>query len=124
MKIFLAAAAIVTSIALHANAQTALSPASDASTSFKSAGDVFKMCTANDKSDLSECLGYMEGITDTQYLLRKADRLPSCFPAGTRNTQIQDAFVTYFMAHPAEREKEGALVIFAAIKARWPCPEK
>ena len=46
------------------------------------------------------------------------------FPAGTRNTQIQDAFVTYFMAHPAEREKEGALVIFAAIKARWPCPEK
>ena len=57
MKIFLAAAAIVTGIALHANAQTALSPAPDASRSFKSAGDVFKMCTANVKTDLSECLG-------------------------------------------------------------------
>ncbi|HEX8379590.1 MAG TPA: Rap1a/Tai family immunity protein [Allosphingosinicella sp.] len=73
--------------------------------------------------DRAACLGYVIGSTDSWASALAAAGRPQvvCIPAGTNNDQIAQATVRYVRANPHEGALNAAVVIFAALKATFPC---
>ena len=73
--------------------------------------------------DRGVCLGYVVGATDSwASALAAAGRPPViCIPAAVNNDQITQATVRYLRANPQEGGLNAAVVIFAALKATYPC---
>ena len=73
--------------------------------------------------DRGACLGYVIGSTDSWASALTAAGRPQvvCIPAGANNDQITQATVRYIRAHPEEGGVNAAVVIFAALKATFPC---
>lgn len=73
--------------------------------------------------DRGACLGYIVGSTDSWASAMAAAGRPQviCIPPGTNNEQITQATVRYVRAHPEEAGVNAAVVIFAALKATFPC---
>jgi hypothetical protein len=73
--------------------------------------------------DRGACLGYVIGSTDSWASALTAAGRPQvvCIPAGVNNDQITQATVRYLRAHPEEGGSNAAVVIFAALKATFPC---
>jgi hypothetical protein len=101
-----------------------LLPPRDANAGYKDGLDVLKLCVADDTTELLECLGFLEGVSDTLVADRKAQNLPDCYPKGIGKVDqivIQQTFIQFMIAHPDRRPQEGASVVRAAIQARF-CP--
>ena len=73
--------------------------------------------------DRGACLGYVIGSTDSWASAMAAAGRPQviCIPAGANNDQITQATVRYIRARPQEGGLNAAVVIFAALKATFPC---
>ena len=73
--------------------------------------------------DRAACLGYVVGSTDSWASAMAAAGRPQviCIPAGANNDQITQATVRYLRANPQEAGLNAAVVIFAALKATFPC---
>jgi hypothetical protein len=73
--------------------------------------------------DRGACLGYVIGSTDSWASALAAAGRPQvvCIPAGANNDQITQATVRYIRARPQEGGVNAAVVIFAALKASFPC---
>jgi hypothetical protein len=73
--------------------------------------------------DRGACLGYVIGSTDSWAAALAAAGRPQvvCIPAGANNDQITQATVRYIRANPEEGGLNAAVVIFAALKATFPC---
>ena len=73
--------------------------------------------------DRGACLGYVIGSTDSWAAALAAAGRPQvvCIPAGANNDQITQATVRYLRANPQEGALNAAVVIFAALKATFPC---
>lgn len=73
--------------------------------------------------DRGACLGYVIGSADSWASALAAAGRPQvvCIPAGVNNDQITQATVRYLRANPQEGGLNAAVVIFAALKATFPC---
>lgn len=73
--------------------------------------------------DRGVCLGYVVGATDSWAGALAAAGRPQvvCIPAGVNNDQITQAAVRYIRANPQEGGSNAAVVIFAALRATFPC---
>ena len=73
--------------------------------------------------DRGACLGYIVGSTDSWASAMAAAGRPQviCIPATANNEQITQSTVRYIRAHPEEAGVNAAVVIFAALKATFPC---
>jgi Rap1a immunity proteins len=73
--------------------------------------------------DRGACLGYVIGSADSWASAMAAAGRPQviCIPAGANNDQITQATVRYLRANPQEGGLNAAVVIFAALKATFPC---
>ncbi|HEX8513397.1 MAG TPA: Rap1a/Tai family immunity protein [Allosphingosinicella sp.] len=73
--------------------------------------------------DRGACLGYVIGSTDSWASAVAAAGRPQviCIPAAATNDQITQATVRYLRANPQEGGLNAAVVIFAALKATFPC---
>ena len=99
-----------------------LLPPRDANMGYKDGLDVLKLCTADSDTQLLECLGFLEGVSDLLVAERKAQGLPDCYPGGNRKIDqiaIQQTLIAYLIAYPERRSEQGASVVKAAIQARW-----
>ena len=101
-----------------------LLPPRDGNMGYKDGLDVLKLCTADVNTELLECLGFLEGVSDLYVAERKSLNLPDCYPKGVGKVDqidIQQAFIGFMIAHPDRRPQEGAATVRAAIQAKW-CP--
>lgn len=99
-----------------------LLPPRDANMGYKEGLDVLRLCTAEDDTQLLECLGFLEGVSDTLVAERKAQGLPACYPEGQDKVDqiaIQQTLIAFLIAHPERRSEQGASVVRAAIQAHW-----
>jgi len=99
-----------------------LLPPRDANMGYKDGLDVLKLCTADADTQLLECLGFLEGVSDMYVADRKSLGLPDCYPMGNGRVDqiaIQQAFIAYMIAHPERRPEQGATLVKQAIQARW-----
>jgi hypothetical protein len=101
-----------------------LLPPRDANMGYKDGLDVLRLCTAQDDTQLIECLGFLEGVSDLLVAERKAQGLPDCYPQSSGSDKvdqiaIQQTLIAYLIAHPERRPEQGASVVKAAIQARW-----
>jgi hypothetical protein len=73
--------------------------------------------------DRGACLGYVTGSLDSWASAMAAAGRPQviCIPAGANNDQITQATVRYLRARPQEGGLNASVVIFAALKATFPC---
>lgn len=73
--------------------------------------------------DRGACLGYVTGSVDSWASAMAAAGRPQviCIPAGANNDQVTQAAVRYLRARPQEGGLNAAVVIFAALKASFPC---
>jgi hypothetical protein len=73
--------------------------------------------------DRAACLGYVIGSTDSWASALAAAGRPQviCIPAGANNDQVTQATVRYLRSNPQESGLNAAVVIFAALKATFPC---
>jgi hypothetical protein len=73
--------------------------------------------------DRGACLGYVTGSLDSWASAMAAAGRPQviCIPAGANNDQITQAAVRYIRARPQEGPLNAAVVVFAALKAAFPC---
>ena len=101
-----------------------LLPPRDANMGYLDGLGVLKLCVAEDTNELLQCLGFIEGVSDSLVADRKAANLPDCFPKGVGKVDqidMQQTFIQFMIAHPDRRPQEGAAVMRAAIQARY-CP--
>jgi hypothetical protein len=121
-------AAMTVAVCLTASAQAQyggfgrLLPPRDANMGYKDGLAVLRLCTAEDNTQLLECLGFLEGVSDLFVAERKAQGLPDCYPKGGGKVDqiaIQQTLIAYLIAHPERRPEQGASVVKAAIQARW-----
>ena len=99
-----------------------LLPPRDANQGYKDGLDVLRLCTADDTTELLECLGFLEGVSDLLVAERKQQGLPDCYPEGRGKVDqiaIQQTLIAYLIAFPERRSQEGASVVKSAIQARW-----
>jgi hypothetical protein len=96
-----------------------LLPPRNANMGYKDGRDVLQLCTAQDETQLLECLGFLEGVSDLVVSERKAQGLPDCYPAKVDQIAIQETLIAFLIAHPERRTEQGASVVKAAIQARW-----
>jgi hypothetical protein len=99
-----------------------LLPPRDANMGYKDGRDVLQLCTAQDETQLLECLGFLEGVSDLVVSERKAQGLAQCYPEGSAKVDqiaIQQTLIAFLIAHPERRTEQGASVVKAAIQARW-----
>jgi hypothetical protein len=99
-----------------------LLPPRNANMGYKDGRDVLQLCTAQDETQLLECLGFLEGVSDLVVAERKAQGLPECYPEGSAKVDqiaIQETLIAFLIAHPERRTEQGASVVKAAIQARW-----
>jgi Ssp1 endopeptidase immunity protein Rap1a len=99
-----------------------LLPPRDANMGYKDGRDVLQICTAQDETQLLECLGFLEGVSDLVVSERKTQGLPACYPEGSAKVDqiaIQQTLIAFLIAHPERRTEQGASVVKAAIQARW-----
>ena len=61
-----------------------LLPPRDANAGYKDGLDVLRLCAAEDETELLECLGFLEGVSDLFVAERKAAGLPDCYPPRLR----------------------------------------
>jgi hypothetical protein len=82
-----------------------------------------KMLSDLCSQDRGVCLGYVIGSVDSWASALMAAGRPQvvCIPAGANNDQITQATVRYIRAHPEEAGSNAAAVVFAALKATFPC---
>jgi hypothetical protein len=73
--------------------------------------------------DRGACLGYVTGATDSWASALAAAGRPQliCIPAGVNNDQVTQATVRYLRSRPQEGGLNASVVIFAALKANYPC---
>jgi hypothetical protein len=73
--------------------------------------------------DRGVCLGYVVGSVDSWASAMFAAGRPQviCIPPTVNNDQVTQATVRYIRAHPEEAGSNAAVVIFAALKATFPC---
>jgi len=125
----LLAAVVTVAVFLAASAQAQIGggfgrllPPRDANQGYKDGLDVLRLCTADDSTELLECLGFLEGVSDLLVAERKAQGLPACYPQGRDKVDqiaIQQTLIAYLIAYPERRSEQGASVVKAAIQARW-----
>ena len=99
-----------------------LLPPRDANMGYKDGLDVLRLCAAEDETELLECLGFLEGVSDLFVAERKAAGLPDCYPEGFGKVDqiaIQQTLIAFLIAHPERRPEQGATLVKAAIQARW-----
>jgi hypothetical protein len=125
-RLLVAVVAAVACLTASAQAQYGgfgrLLPPRDANMGYKNGLDVLRLCTAEDNTQLLECLGFLEGVSDLMVAERKAQGLPDCYPKGLGKVDqiaIQETLIAYLIAHPERRSEQGASVVKTAIQARW-----
>lgn len=98
-----------------------LLPPRDANQGYKTGLDVLRLCVAKDESQLLECLGFLEGVNDLFVSERAAAGLGPCYLANEKVDQIalQQTLIAYLIAYPERRPEQGAMLVRAAIQARW-----
>ena len=69
------------------------------------------------------CLGYVVGSTDSWAGALAAAGRPQvvCIPASVNNDQVTQAIVRYIRAHPEDGGLNASVVIFAGLRASFPC---
>ncbi|HEX8226059.1 MAG TPA: Rap1a/Tai family immunity protein [Allosphingosinicella sp.] len=73
--------------------------------------------------DRGACLGYIIGSTDSWASALAAAGRPQviCIPASVNNDQVTQAAVRYLRSRPQEAGSNATVVIFAGLKATFPC---
>lgn len=86
------------------------------------ATELASRCSRSDASSSSYCFAYLAAVTDTTraYEIWLGSR-EFCLPAGTAQSDIRRAFITYVGAYPAQATGQAASVIINALKQTYPC---
>lgn len=72
----------------------------------------------------AQCTRYVAGVVDglsmEAYIHRYRDL---CLPPKLTQAQLRDVTVKYMVAHPEERKKGAAGVVWLAVTKAYPCPK-
>ncbi|MGW5960198.1 Rap1a/Tai family immunity protein [Methylorubrum thiocyanatum] len=63
---------------------------------------------------------YMSGLMDGTVYSKNPD-LKICMPESVSIQQARDVFCKYLSDHPEDRHRTAAHLVFASIRAAWPC---
>lgn len=90
---------------------------------YLTAGELADRCAMTDAAGVSYCFAYIAAVHDTMraYELWLGQR-EFCVPAGTSQSDLRRAFVTYLSAYPAGRAGQAASVVVVSLKESFPCP--
>jgi len=122
IAIFAGSALLLTTVAAAQRPAPAPAPARPAAPTIPTRVTA-KMLSDLCAQDRGACLGYIIGSTDSWASALVAAGRPQvvCIPGNVSNDQITQATVRYIRARPEEAGLNAAVVIFAALKATFPC---
>jgi hypothetical protein len=104
--------------------------AAASSTYFKVGDDLKASCegTAAGEPDANTaeyllCLGYLQGVVDTDATLAEWGELPrqACIPQGVTSSQLRQVFLTWQGKHPDNLKFSAASLALTAFSEAWPC---
>lgn len=96
---------------------------------FDDGNDLFRICVeAETETDtglkymhLSECRGYIVGVSDQMEMTRAEMDRPACMASGKGITkgQVVDVVVKYLKDHPEERHLAGSFIVVKAVESAF-----
>ena len=99
-------------------------PTPDLGTIFR-AGALRDRCKSAQSADITYCFAYVAGAYDTVRAYESWLNLREfCVPAGTSQSELRDAFVSYVDQNPGYIAGEAASVVVVALKSKYPCSAK
>lgn len=99
----------------------------DAQAGFRSGSDLLRDCETVSGQQSNRpfldgyCMGYIIGSVDAYEVERHLRNKKPCVPRGAETSQVVDATISYLGSHPADRNKEAAFLVTAAVAAAWGC---
>jgi hypothetical protein len=86
--------------------------------SFQSGNKLFEYCN---NTNISFCLGYIQGITDAMAGSDLVFGYRACIPSELAGRQVIDISVKFMRDHPAGRHAPAASIVAAALTEAYPC---
>lgn len=85
---------------------------------FQTGNRLLRTCQSMETTDISMCIGYIEGVQD-------ADEHFAiwCVPPNTEAGQLQEVVIKALVENVAERAYPASGLVANAIAAAWPCPK-
>jgi hypothetical protein len=98
---------------------------------FVDGNELYKKCNSSTSDsagvgymDLSYCLAYIAGVSDTLDSARANNRLPVCVPVNVQAGQLKDVVTMYLRDNPSVRSMEANLLVVVALSDAWGCGTK
>jgi hypothetical protein len=114
------AVALIAATAIPASAQQDEVPSSGV---FKTAREIFALCTSQDVEEVEACDWFIMGAHDMIKLYGDTelggDRI--CIPMGTEQQKIRDTVLAYWRADSSSLRFSAASTIYNALVAAYPC---
>jgi Ssp1 endopeptidase immunity protein Rap1a len=91
------------------------------------------LCTCEDHADLQVgenvlnkalCSGYLRGVTESWQAVSRASGQACWPPNGVRLADFRSFVVSYLKEHPQEEKNPAFLLIWAAMKEKYPCAKQ
>jgi hypothetical protein len=114
------AAALIAATAIPASAQQDEVPSSGV---FKTAQEIFELCTSQDEKEVEACDWFIMGAHDMMKLYGDAelggDRI--CLPIGTQMLQVRETVLAYWRSGQTSLSYSAVSTIYNALTAAYPC---
>ena len=90
---------------------------------FNTGSQILSNCESNDETAQSLCASYLGGIADATELWVGAGIMPKliCMPGDASTDRLQQVFVEYANANPAELDEVASATVIAAFMGAFPC---
>jgi len=95
--------------------------ANDQAPTHQTGNALLSLCTSEDFTDKTQCLGYVQGIADEFEMMRSINGGTACTPAGVQTSQLIDVAASYLQKHPEKRQLGAAFLVISAYSEAW-CP--
>jgi hypothetical protein len=95
------------------------------SATFLEGNELYDLCTG-DKAAQLQCLRYVEGAADGLAVAQWSDKRTAptvCIPTKATLKKLAEVTVKHMKKHPAGRDGQASLIVWAAFKAAYPCPK-
>jgi hypothetical protein len=70
-----------------------------------------------------QCIGYLEGVSDTMSISRAVNNMSACPPEGVTAGQLSDVTYKFLRKNPEKRNLPAALLVTLAFFQAW-CPNE
>ena len=91
---------------------------------FKTAGELYPLCTSAKADEIDKCEWYLMAAYDmaTYYQDTKQIEVSFCLPTGTLSEKLREVAVDYWRAKPDSRKYSAVSTFLNALDAKHPAP--